>query len=180
MLLAPAFTVLCGLLVVAGTSKVVRPGYTREALARIKVSVPLIGVRALGIAEIALGAIAGLGASRLTASLVAAAFGGFCVVVVTSMRVGKRGADCGCFGRFEGDLGALHVGLNAVGFAVAGLAAISPPPGGVWMVSRPPLIALPLCLGVAAAILAAHLAYTRLATAWRAYGLGVRREWSSA
>lgn len=180
MLLAPAFTVLCGLLVVAGTSKLVRPGYTRQALARLRVPVPVAGVRALGLAEIALGAIAGRGPSRLTASLVAAAFGGFCAVVIVSMRVGGGRADCGCFGRFEGDLGVLHLCLNAAAFAVAGLAAVSPPHGGVWMVSQPPLIALPLCLGVAAATLAAHLAYTRLPAAWRAYALGTRREWSTA
>lgn len=121
-------------------------------------------VRALGGAEVAIGAAAAVRPSSLMAALVALAYGAFCVFVLSG-----RLTRCGCFGAVAVGSRVVHVLLNAVACAVAAVAVIVPPPGVGWILARDPLIALPLVLGIAAASVAAYLMFTAFPVAWRAY-----------
>jgi hypothetical protein len=165
--LFPAFVVACTLLVAAGLGKLRSPAGVQDALSGARVRMPRAAVRALGAAEVALGAGASIRPSPLMAILVALSYGAFCAFVLS-----RRPARCGCFGAaaVAGEL--VHALLNAVACAVAVVAAVAPPPGVGWIVGQKPLIAAPLVLGIAAATLAAYLMFTVFPVAWRAYGVG--------
>lgn len=162
--LLPAFVVVCALLIAAGLSKLRSPAAAQAALSGVRVHVPRAAVRVLGAAEVAIGAAAAAHPSPLTATLVALAYGAFCVFVLSG-----RPARCGCFGAAGAGGGLMHALLNAGACAVAILAAIAPPPGVEWILGRNLLIAAPLALGTASAALAAYLMFTAFPTAWRAY-----------
>jgi hypothetical protein len=163
--LFPGFAVVCALLVVAGGAKLRSPSAASAALSGARVRVSRPAVRALGVAEMALGVSATVHPTPLLAGLVALAYGSFCSFVVSG-----RAARCGCFGAASDGGGPAHAVLNAAACAVAVLAAVAPPSGIVSIAGRTPVIAVPLGLGIAAAALAAYLSYTALPRAWRAYG----------
>jgi Methylamine utilisation protein MauE len=165
--LFPVFVAVCMLLVAAGLAKLRSPVGVRDALSGARVQVPRVAVRALGAAEVALGAGASLRPSPLTAGLVALSYGAFCAFVLL-----RGPARCGCFGAAEADGGLVHALLNAAACAVAVVAAVVPPPGVGWIFGQKSLIAAPLVLGIAAATLAGYLMFTVFPVAWRAYGVG--------
>ncbi|PZR65023.1 MAG: hypothetical protein DLM63_13065 [Solirubrobacterales bacterium] len=165
----PAFGVASALLIFAGVAKWRSPESARYALALVGRRVPRSAVRALGAAETGLGAVALARPGTITASAVALAYGAFLVFIVTLLRSADRPASCGCFGDVESGAGAVHAALNGVGMSVAVLAAIAPPPGLGWILTRVPLIAAPLAIGIATAAFAAYLAFTAFPLAWRSY-----------
>ena len=146
---------------------------TRGALSAVGLALPGAAIRAFGAFEIAIGASAVVWPRPLTAALVAVLYGGFALFVLSSMRAGA-GAPCGCFGAADTDVGALHLVLNAAACAIAIGAVVAPPPGIDWVLTREPLTAATLVLGIGAATLAAYLAFTAFPAAWRAYGAGPR------
>jgi hypothetical protein len=162
--LFPEFVVVCALLVVAGAAKVRSPSAASAVLSGDRLRVSPLAVRALGVGEILIGAGAAIRPIRLTAVLVALAYGAFCAFVLSN-----RPVRCGCFGDAAYG-GPAHAVLNAAACSVAILAAVAPPPGIESMVSRDPVIAVPLAAGIAAGTIAAYLAFTALPGAWRAYG----------
>jgi uncharacterized protein YjeT (DUF2065 family) len=174
MALLPGFVVACALLVVAGLSKMRSPAGAQAALSLVRVSVPSAVIRAFGVGEVAVGVIAAVRPGALTGVLVAVTYGVFSGFVVVLLRSRTRPAGCGCFGDADSGAGAVHLALNVGACAVAVLAAVSPPGGIGWMLSRPPLTAVSLILGCAATALAAYLAYTAFPGAWRAYTSGAR------
>jgi hypothetical protein len=91
--LFPAFVVACTLLVAAGLGKLRSPAGVQDALSGARVRMPRAAVRALGAAEVALGAGASIRPSPLMAILVALSYGAFCAFVLS-----RRPARCGCFG----------------------------------------------------------------------------------
>jgi len=173
VLLLPWFGTACALLVVAGVAKIRSPSVARSALSAVGLSVPNASIRALGVAEIAIGGWAALRPTALTAGMVAALYGIFTAFVVASMR-GGQAAPCGCFGVADTEVGPVHAALNAVACAVGIAAAIAPPPGIGSVLDREPLVATSLAFGMAAAAVAAYLAFTAFPGAWRAYGAGQR------
>jgi hypothetical protein len=170
-LLLPFFGVACALLVVAGAAKVRSSASARGALGAVGLNLPSPSIRALGAAEIAIGAAAAFRPTALTGALVAVLYGGFTAFVLLSLRR-PNVAPCGCFGAAETEVGPLHAALNAAACAVGIAAAIAPPRGIGWVLGREPLSAVSLALGMAAATFAAYLAFTALPSAWRAYGTG--------
>jgi hypothetical protein len=95
--------------------------------------------------------------------------------VLLLVRNGARSVDCGCFGGAEHRAGWLHLALNVVACAVAAGTAVIGVHGIGWILSRPPLVAPTLTIGVLAASYAAYLAYTALPGAWASYGSGAER-----
>ncbi|HUC37608.1 MAG TPA: MauE/DoxX family redox-associated membrane protein [Acidimicrobiales bacterium] len=101
MTLVGLYLVGCALLVVAGTSKAIRPQTTTKALALL---LPRLGdpwaqpaVRGVAAAEAALGAAGALLPERVPAALVAASFAAFAAFVLYVRRHGGVLASCGCF-----------------------------------------------------------------------------------
>jgi hypothetical protein len=123
---------------------------------------------------VAIGVIAVVWPGVLTGALVALAYGAFCAFLgFVLVRAPGLATDCGCFGDASASAGASHLALNAVACGAGVLAAVDPPPGLGWVLTRPPLIALPLSIGICAAAFAAYLAFTVFPRVWRAYGSGV-------
>lgn len=170
-MLLPFFGVACALLVLAGAAKARSPSSARDALSAVGLAVSAPTIRALGAAEIAIGAVAAVRPAALTGALVASLYGAFTAFVLASMR-GTEGAPCGCFGAAETEVGPLHAVLNMAACAIGLGAAIAPPRGIGWVLGREPLTAITLTLGITAATFAAYLAFTTLPSAWRAYGTG--------
>jgi hypothetical protein len=168
----PIFAVACALLVVAGIGKLREPRAARESLALVGLRVPTLLVRCLGAGEAAIGTTAAIHPSVATGALVASVYAAFCAFLLALRRRAGSRAECGCFGEAEEDAGTAHLLLNTVACLAGVLAAVAPPHGVGWTLTRPPLVAVPLLLGTSAAVLGAYLAFTALPRAWRAYGSG--------
>jgi hypothetical protein len=167
--LVPVFLVACALLAVSGFSKLRSPASAHASLELIGLPVQLISVRALGAGEVALGVVAAARPGPLTAGLVAGAYGTFLITTIRLLAV-EGDADCGCFGTASAVASRSHAVLNFIACACAVVAAVFPPPGVAWIVSRSPLVAVTLVAGTAAAAFAAYAVFTLFAPAWRAYG----------
>ncbi len=167
----PPYVTACALLAVAGIFKLRTPAAARGALEQLGLPAPAPLVRALGLCEIVLGGLAIWRPGTVTAALVACAYGVFCLTTLRLLAV-EGGADCGCFGAASTVASRAHAATCAAACAVASLAALFPPPGISWMVTRAPLIALTVTLGMIAAAFAAYAIFTLFTPAWRAYGSG--------
>jgi hypothetical protein len=118
-----------GLLVVAGSLKIVDPTRTVGALAALGwPSSPWI-VRIGAAAELSLGAAALVVGGPVLAMLVAASYLGFALFVMSALRAKTPIGTCGCFGQADTPPRPAHVlvtGLLAAG-AVAAAATDAPP-----------------------------------------------------
>jgi hypothetical protein len=173
MAVMPVFTVTCALLVLAGVLKIRSPGQATSSLTLVGLRVPPATMRLLGVAEVAIGGVAAARPSAISAGAVAVAYGIFAVFIVRLRRRGED-VDCGCFGAEGSGATRIHIGLNAAACGAAVAAALAPPPGAVWILTRTPVVVTALVCGMAAAVLAAYAAFTLLPDAWRAYGSGER------
>lgn len=142
--MTPVFLVAAGLLAVAGGTKL-RSESRRE--------------RALGVAECALGLACVLVPTPGLAAALAVTYGVFGGYLLYLRRV-SPGASCGCFGVDERPVGRVHVALDLVAAAVAGVAAAFPPTGLVRYASEHPATAAPFAAGVGVTIYLAFLAVT--------------------
>ena len=149
-----------GLLALAGVLKLRRPSGTAQALRTQGLPSGPAVVRTIGAAEVAVAALALLGAPAGTA-LLALAYTGFTAFVVLALVRGRPLSSCGCFAEPDTPPTAAHVGVTAV-LAVAAAAAA----GTGARTGLPALadVALPTAVGVtAAAVLVGWLAYLVLA-----------------
>ena len=135
MELIGVFFVACGLLLLAGIAKALRPDDTARALALLLAGkVPRVpslaltrhAVRIGALFEAALGAFALLFPRPLTAALVATSYALFVCIVAYARRRGSALSTCGCFGRPDTPATGLHVILNVVFVAAALAVAIRP------------------------------------------------------
>lgn len=126
------FWVVCLVLVVAGSSKLVAPEQVASTLValggprrapRSTSSVPgVLAARVVGALEVVLG-VAGLAVGgTVVASGVAAVYAAFAVIVVLARRRGL--SSCGCFGASSAPPSWVHVAVNAGSGAVALAAAV--------------------------------------------------------
>jgi hypothetical protein len=168
--------VICALLVIAGGHKIFAPEGARDSLSLTEIPAPSPAVRALGVAEVALGTVAAVSPGVVTGTLVAAAYGAFCgFVLLLLVRNPPGSVDCGCFGGAEHRAGWVHGALNGVACAVAVVGGVFGAHGIGWILGRSPSVAPVLITGLAAASYAAYLAYTVLPEAWSSYGPGAGR-----
>jgi hypothetical protein len=156
----------CGLLVVAGVTKSVRPDETARALgASIAVRMShrrlTTAVRIGSAAEALLGVVALAFPRPLPAALVALSYAAFAVFVAYARATGGAIASCGCFGTPDTPATWAHVVVDAALAVSAAAVAWAASPSDVWtLLSRQPLHGLPL---IVASALVGWLAYLVMA-----------------
>jgi hypothetical protein len=156
----------CGLLVVAGVAKSVRPEDTARALGA---SLPVrmsrrrltAAVRFGSAAEALLGIVALAFPRTLPAALVALSYAAFAVFVALARMRGGAIASCGCFGTPDTPATWAHVVVDGALAVSAATVAWASSTGHLWtFLSHQPLLGLPL---LAASALAGWLAYLVMA-----------------
>jgi hypothetical protein len=165
----------CGLLVVAGAAKAVRPMDTARALSSI-VPVSLAKMRVLvrlgAMAESMLGVVALLMPGPVTGALVGLSYLAFAGVVGFARRKGGSIASCGCFGTPDTPATLVHLVINVALAASAIAIAIAAPVGSlVSVLAGQPGNGIPLVLVSALCGWLAFLAITVLAEVKAARGL---------
>jgi hypothetical protein len=169
------FFVACGLLVLAGVAKALRPDDTARALVlllpRWSSRVPSLGVtrqvvRIGALVEAALGTCALIFPRPVPAALVAVSYALFVGVVVSARKRGGPLSTCGCFGRPDTPATSLHVLLNVVFVATAVAVALQPPhfTDLASLLEHQPWDGVPLLLACGTGIWLAYLALSPLAT----------------
>jgi len=152
---AGPFFAAAGLLGVAGAAKVARPSSTVRALRAAALpgtatgeglGAPVAG-RLLGVVEVAVAVAALALGGRATAGLVAATYAGFALFTARLLRTAGAGADCGCFGAETSPASSIHIVVNLVIAAIAGLAVAWPTRPLAGVLGDQPLAGLPF-LGV--------------------------------
>ena len=122
--MAPAFAPVlaaAALLIVAGVGKVRRPSYTSGALRSVGFRVRTGSVRALGVAELAIGLAVLTVGGRVPTALLGLGYLGFTGFVVLALRRGGAVSSCGCLGRPDTPPTRTHASVTAA-LGVAALA----------------------------------------------------------
>lgn len=167
------FFIACGLLVLAGVAKAVRPDDTARALTllvpgNLSLVLPFKSVRwvvRIGAAiEAALGVSALLFPRTVTAALVAVSYALFSCIVIYTRREGGSLSTCGCFGQADTPATALHVVINAVFLATAIAFAVQPPRFTeiTRLLEQQPWDGAPLLLAAGVGVWLAYLALSPL------------------
>jgi hypothetical protein len=175
MELIGVFFIACGLLVLAGGAKAVRPDDTARALVLLipsrtsevpSFSLTRQAVRIGALLEVALGACALAFPRPVTAALVAASYALFLCTVLYARRRGGSISTCGCFGRPDTPPTALHVVLNLVFIATAVTVALRPPSltAVTSLLNHQPWNGVPLLFASGVGVWLAYLALSPLAT----------------
>jgi len=116
------------LLLVAGVGKVRRPTYTVGALKSVGLRTGPRSVRALGLAEIAIGLAAFGAGGPVPSALVGLSYLGFTGFLVLALRKGGAVSSCGCLGRPDTPPTRTHAAVTTA-LGIAGLVAAAA--GGV-------------------------------------------------
>ena len=193
MELIGVYLVACGLLVLAGVAKTVRPDDTARALVQLvpgtnsrvpSFNVARETVRTGALLEAVLGTVALLFPRTTTAALIAVSYALFLCITAYARR--RRGplSTCGCFGRPDTPPTTEHLVLNMV-FAATAVAVAAQPPHYASLVSllgNQPWDGVPLVLASGVGVWLAYLALSPLAVLEAARRLvgGPKQEPSSA
>jgi hypothetical protein len=175
MELIGVFFIACGLLVLGGVAKAVRPDDTARALVLLlpgRISRVLSFtltrrvIRIGALMEAALGACALVFPRPITAALVALSYTVFLFTVVYARRRGGPLSTCGCFGRPDTPPTALHVVLNVIFVATAVSVAVRPPQFTALtsLLENQPWDGAPLLLASGVGVWLAYLALSPLAS----------------
>ncbi|MGH8934779.1 MAG: MauE/DoxX family redox-associated membrane protein [Acidimicrobiia bacterium] len=162
------------LLVLGGAPKMVRPEPTARALASLRLPAPPGAVRALGLAEVAIGAGALLTGGRAFALAMGASYLAFALFLLAALARPQRLRSCGCLGATETPPTGLHLLLNLAGASIALLVAASPIGPVARVVAVQPAWGIPFLLLTAACVWFAYLALSRLSELSTLWG-GARR-----
>ena len=168
------FFIACGLLVLAGVAKTVRPDDTARALLllvpgrasrALSFNVTRQVVRIGALVEAALGACALFFPRSLTAVPIAISYALFICIVVYARRHGGPLSTCGCFGRPDTPATGLHAVLNVVFVAAAVAVALHPPhfTALASLLTNQPWDGVPLLLTSGIGVWLAYLALSPLA-----------------
>jgi hypothetical protein len=132
------FLAVSALLAASGAAKLGRPEPAAGALARVVPAGLRPGIerrratagRALGAAEVVVGAAGALGVATGTAPRAAAIAVGFAYALLAAVALRLRsvapGAGCGCFGARSAPVAGAHVAVDAAGAAVAATVVVQP------------------------------------------------------
>jgi hypothetical protein len=187
------FFIACGLLVLAGVAKAIRPDDTARALVQLvprKTSrIPSLNltrrtVRIGALVEAALGVCALLFPRPVTAALVAISYTLFVCTVVYARRHDGPLSTCGCFGRPDTPATGLHVVLNVAFVATALVVALHPPHFTTLasLLTDQPWNGAPLLLASGVGVWLSYLALsplTALEAARRLAGRPQREAWTT-
>jgi hypothetical protein len=169
------FFIACGLLVLAGFAKAVRPDDTARALVLLlsgrsprvtSLNVTRQVVRIGAVTEAALGMCALLFPQPVLAAVVAVSYALFAGVVVYARRTGGPLSTCGCFGRPDTPATSLHALLNVVFVAAAVGVALRPShfTALASLLEHQPWDGVPLLLASGVGVWLAYLAMSPLAS----------------
>jgi hypothetical protein len=144
----------CALLAVAGVIKALRPHDSALALKGLWPALSVrragVGVRLLATLEAGLGAVGIAFPNAVVASLVAASYAGFVVVVLYARSRGGPLATCGCFGSPDTPPTVTHAAIDAVVALAAALYGASGQRGNVeGLLSHQYFHGVPLVVAVA-------------------------------
>lgn len=167
-LILPPFLAAAGLLVVTGAAKLRAPGGVAAALAGARLPSSRGLARALGAAELGVGAAA-LVAPRALAAPVALLYLAFAAFIVRALTSGLPVASCGCLGERETPPSAVHAVLDALAAAAAVLVLPSSVPSTAAFLGGQPWNGLPLGMLVAVTVLLAYAALAHLPAALAAW-----------
>ncbi len=117
-----------GLLIVAGTAKILAPSGTARALKAAGLPAATLLVRLLGATEVAVGIAAIAVGGWILPAAVAAFYASFTGFVAVQLRSGTE-AGCGCFGGASTPLTRGHLVFDGVATLAAVLFVIDPAPG---------------------------------------------------
>jgi hypothetical protein len=183
------FFVGCGLLVLAGVAKAVRPDDTTRALILLLPGSNLPhpsfnfmrqAVRIAALLEAGLGMCALFFPRTVTAALVAGSYVLFACITAYARTHGGALSTCGCFGRPDTPATGLHVVLNVVFVATAAALAMQPPhyTALVSLLENQPWDGVPLLFASGVGVWLAYLALSPLAALEAAHRLvgGPKRE----
>ena len=137
--LMPGLLTAGALFVWAGLVKLRRPGTAEVFLASLGVPAPRLFVRAGALLELAAGGGV-LFRPQLAAVAVALLYALFAVLVAIQLRQ-QTGVPCGCLGADTGPASHFHLALNLVCVALAGAAALAPPPAYPSLAASDPFAA---------------------------------------
>ncbi|HUE07971.1 MAG TPA: MauE/DoxX family redox-associated membrane protein [Acidimicrobiales bacterium] len=176
------FFVGCGLLVLAGVAKAVRPNETARALILLlpgsnqrspSYNVTRQAVRVGALLEAGLGMSALLFPRTVTAALVAVSYTVFACITAFARRQGGALSTCGCFGRPDTPSTGLHVVINMVFVATAVALALQPPHYTtlVSLLENQPWDGVPLLLASGVGVWLTYLALSPLAALEAAHRL---------
>jgi len=159
------FAIAAVVLCIAGLAKLRSPASAVRVLVVIGLPARAGVVRALAVGEIIVGAACLLHPAALTAGAMACLYATFCAVSFVLVR---QGSSCGCFGA-ETSASLLQSALSASLASLALIAAVVPPHGVGWLLTRPPAVLTVIVFGLAGSAYATVLAYTELPRAWGAW-----------
>jgi hypothetical protein len=167
-MLAAPFYVACGLLVASGVAKLWRPAPAISALEAAHLRGGAVAARALGIVEIAVGALGLWRPSAPTAAAVAVLYLGFALFLVRLIRQGNA-STCGCVGSREAPPSSLHVALDLIAVVVTLAVAVAPVAPLAATVDSSPFAGVPLIVGLVGAGALLAVAAAEVPRAWRSY-----------
>jgi hypothetical protein len=175
LLILPFFA-SAALVVASGASKIKRPGPAARALEAARLPATQLAVRALALAEIAIGGWCLASPGRIPAVSLGCLYLAFGAFLARLMSSAGRDATCGCLGALDVPPSLLHVALDLVAAGTSfAVAAAGPPRGVLAEAGDLPFRGVPLLAGI---ILIAYLAYlvaAYLPTSFWSYGRATKR-----
>jgi len=166
--LAPLVGIAAGLMLVAGVAKLRAPASAFEALAGVGLPASIALAGGVGAIETCLGAVCLIFPSPIGLGTLAGAYLLLAVALSAQWKRGERQAPCGCFGESSAPAHRGHLALNLSCAALAGAAALGPPPGLAWTMGQG-LPSLALAGGVACSVYLIVVGLTLLPDSWRTY-----------
>jgi len=133
------------LLIVSGVPKLANPASTTQALAAIGLPANLNVGRAVGAAEIGVGASVLTFGGAVPAAAMALLYAGFAGFILFGLR-SARVKTCGCFGSDETPPSKLHLGIDLFAAVVAGILTVRPVGHLVEVMGETPWAGVPLVL----------------------------------
>lgn len=172
-LLAALFYAAAALLAVAGAVKLRRPGPTSDALRGVGLAGRHAHARALGVAELVVGAgsFAWPGAFAPALALLYAAFAAFVAYVLLRK---LPLSSCGCLGETDTEPSRVHVAVTATAAAAGALAALRAPPSAFDLVADAPVEGVLFLITVSTACYLTYVILVSLPEAFGAYRQPVR------
>lgn len=172
-MLTVIFFAAASLLALAGAVKLRRPEATARALSTLGMREHRSLARALGVAEVVVGAGA-LASPALLAPAVALLYTSFAVFVAQALARGVPLESCGCLGETDTEPSRAHVVVTVLAALGATAAALWPPLGLDTLVASDPVAGTLLAVGVGTAVYLAYLTLVFLPGAISAYQRPVR------
>lgn len=165
----PALDLIAALLVVSGIGKLREPDSARAALRSARLPSWSVLVRAVGLAEVMVGAVCVVRPLWTVDLTVALLYLAFAAALARLLRSGADLDSCGCLGATDAPPSWIHVTFNLAAVAIACVAALLGSASLPQLVVTHPPAGLVVLVGIAASIRLAVVVFTVLPGALTAY-----------